>query len=1036
MREGFVFYAMWNGEQMRDLFEALALVTSLDSFTGLAQCAVLLGFLFVMLFGAVRHQGKPAIAYFACAVLFWWIAMVPRVTVVVQDVRSQSVYPVDNVPLAIGVFGSWTSQIGHFLTETYETAFTPITAMHYSRFGAVYPQRIVTALQAVGPVTPTAQAQMKAVTTGCILPEMLSDPRKAAQITASADLWGLISQAGWVNPARMTPTPLGVTYCPQALTDFARVLETEELPALQRILGARWAPGDADPGATLSTAVMESESLLLGLSRTMDESLRHSLLLTAIPQAVQETAAQGNAPLAAAVGLAKAQGSLAAELNYRTMAKIAEESLPKFRNALEFLLLAMFPVVALLALSAGQSMGVLLRTYFVLLFSVELWPALASVINYLHISVDAHPFTALTQAFGGNSLQAAALIRETGTAAQSVSGWLMISVPFIAFAIVKGGDIALTHLTSGLTAPAASAASAQGTSLAAGNVTQGSANLGNVTRHNVSANKMDASMRTADAGMLSTHSAYGSVTRDSTGEVTAASRTGIDLGVSSSVSQSWSRAHNVTHGTRSSFGWTQAANFSVAQSAASGNKTQESFAQALTEAISASQSAQTSHSMQQGTATARGVSSAAAVSTSEEMREGQFLTTGAGVGAGTGRIPNPVALTAGRPNDDIVEGTWRRADPLLSSPHTDATLGNGALLPAHAMPNKQSNAVNGPSLPVKVQAGIDLRNMEAQSLIDQATGKTETRSDAQAREAYQRVQQAAEQVANTHSDASVRRAAREFSASLSDAASANLDRRTTNGTERAAASTLQEDRQAGLQTAVNHDIALLKQAIARFGSPEEALRSLHAAENRQTLAGGNYAQQRQAAHPHDTFGPGAMESAIVRNAELRGQGERNVQAAHQENLGKIAAIGAPPTPAQLVEPSAQSETQRQQLLQERELIRSESEQQLTRGENDLDLTRGALLVAREAWRTNNTDSTYSTWKNAFLGGLDYTTGDDLHQGLLTKAQENPALAQALMSIGTQGKSALSERDWQRLVHTARDPETMGKFVPHQQTSQE
>lgn len=156
-----------------------------------------------------------------------------------------------------------------------------------------------------------------------------------------------------------------------------------------------------------------------------------------------------------------------------------------------------------------------------------------------------------------------------------------------------------------------------------------------------------------------------------------------------------------------------------------------------------------------------------------------------------------------------------------------------------------------------------------------------------------------------------------------------------------------------------------------------------------------------------------MESAIVRNAELRGQGELNVQTAHQENLEKIAAIGAPPTPAQLVEPSAQSESLRQQLEQDREHIRIRSEQQLTQTENDLDLTRGALLVAREAWRTNNTDSTYSTWKNAFLGGLDYTTGDDLHQGLLTKAQDNPALAQSLTNIGTQGKSALSKRDWQR-----------------------
>lgn len=179
-----------------------------------------------------------------------------------------------------------------------------------------------------------------------------------------------------------------------------------------------------------------------------------------------------------------------------------------------------------------------------------------------------------------------------------------------------------------------------------------------------------------------------------------------------------------------------------------------------------------------------------------------------------------------------------------------------------------------------------------------------------------------------------------------------------------------------------------------------------------------------------------MESAIARNAELRGQGSRNVSNAHQENMENIAAIGAPATPAQLLEPSAQSEAYRKQLEQDQAHIRGQSEQQLTRETNNLDLTRGALLVAREAWRNNYTDGTYATWKNAFLGGLDYTSGDDLHQGLLTKAQDNPALAQTLSAIGAKGESALSERNWQRLVHTTRDPQTMGHFIPPQKTTKE
>lgn len=48
-----------------------------------------------------------------------------------------------------------------------------------------------------------------------------------------------------------------------------------------------------------------------------------------------------------------------------------------------------------------------MRSYITLLLTVQLWPALSSVVNYLVIAHDLHPFTLLAQNFGGSSLQAA-----------------------------------------------------------------------------------------------------------------------------------------------------------------------------------------------------------------------------------------------------------------------------------------------------------------------------------------------------------------------------------------------------------------------------------------------------------------------------------------------------------------------------------------------------------------------------------------------------------------------------------------------------
>ncbi|MDY6009565.1 MAG: conjugal transfer protein TraG N-terminal domain-containing protein, partial [Duodenibacillus sp.] len=310
MTEGFVFYAYWNGAQMRDLFEALVSVTGGGNYVQLAGLLFLVGLIFVLAAGATRAEGKGAITYFACGVLFWFVVMVPKVSVVIQDTRSEAVWTVDNVPLGIAVPGSMANRIGHWLTSTYETAFAPADVARFSRFGAVYPERVLEALQAVGPVTVQGQATLQAVVKGCVIPELLTDAAKTAAVATSTDLWTTISADGWVNPARMTAMPDGsVKACSDALGDLQTVLTDTELPAVRRLLGTKLAPDHADPGAVLATAVPASEELLLNLSRTMDASLRHSVMMTGISTAVDEEA-QVSEPLALTVALAKAQGNM------------------------------------------------------------------------------------------------------------------------------------------------------------------------------------------------------------------------------------------------------------------------------------------------------------------------------------------------------------------------------------------------------------------------------------------------------------------------------------------------------------------------------------------------------------------------------------------------------------------------------------------------------------------------------------------------------------------------------------------------------
>ena len=89
MDDAFVFYAYWNGNQIRDLFEGLVSVTAGSDFVQLAAFLVVTGLVAALLIGAVKGEGKHVISYFACAVLFWFVAIVPKASVVIEDVRER-----------------------------------------------------------------------------------------------------------------------------------------------------------------------------------------------------------------------------------------------------------------------------------------------------------------------------------------------------------------------------------------------------------------------------------------------------------------------------------------------------------------------------------------------------------------------------------------------------------------------------------------------------------------------------------------------------------------------------------------------------------------------------------------------------------------------------------------------------------------------------------------------------------------------------------------------------------------------------------
>lgn len=510
------FYAYWNGTEVADLWTTVSLITGTGDYRSLLLCVAILGLICVCAGAAVRNRGGDIIVWIAAMIFIFMAAFVPRVDIAVKDVRSGHVQVVQNVPLGIGWPASVISRVSYWLTDAFETAFGDVDAAKYTRFGVAFPQRVVTTMLAVKPLTADGKVSLSTYAERCIVPEMLESPTKRQALLNAPDIHALVSGKDWVNPARRILMNGKVMTCTEASAELVSILEKHEIPALESRLGMLLSvkPDDAIDSGVIA-AIPQAEALMLGVSRTMTESLRQSLMMSAIPDATMTLAAKtGQAPLSAGVAIARSQGNLASEINYRTLSEMARSALPKLRNILEFTVIGLWPIVFLMMIGTGSGGAMVCRAYFTLLISVGLWAPITAIINYMTVHLDAEPLNRLVDQAGGVTLAAASMIRDGGASSQAMAGSLMWLVPVLAYAVAKGSDMALTAVTSSVLSPAASAAQAQGSQLAMGNVSAGNASVGNVSSNSVSANKTDASSSWSSQNLHESSISYGTASMD------------------------------------------------------------------------------------------------------------------------------------------------------------------------------------------------------------------------------------------------------------------------------------------------------------------------------------------------------------------------------------------------------------------------------------------------------------------------------------------------------------------------------------------
>lgn len=480
-------YAYWNVAELEAMFNAVASIMGSGDYLGLLRTMAIVGIIVVViatLTGRERLDGMWKWLFFLA--IFQAMLLIPKVTVTIVD-RTGNEPPraVANVPIGLGAFAHSMSKVGDWMTGAFETVFSLPDDVKFRKNGTLFGHRVLSERLAVKSGNPVLTSNLLEFYRECVAPDLATGYiRMKEDILEVNNVWGSLN--GKTNPARLVtlrdttdPTIMSTVGCDVAYQSLTTQINAESSRQIT-LLGSRLYPkmSQADAGTAIIGSLATSTNYLLGVSASAQDAVKQAIVANFMIDAQYMLPAQIGDAASAQTNLAMAQSLRSTSDSYKLMARVAESTMPKVRNAIELVQYAIFPVFLLFVVLSGHQAGGIIKSYAASLFWIQLWAPLYAVMNFIITMYSRSQYTN-GSAGSGLSIEQMSFLNTAIVSDQAIAGMLVISIPAIAAAIVKGGDVGM-QAVAGLVSPPRDAEKTA-SSLAMGNMQMGNASLNNVS---------------------------------------------------------------------------------------------------------------------------------------------------------------------------------------------------------------------------------------------------------------------------------------------------------------------------------------------------------------------------------------------------------------------------------------------------------------------------------------------------------------------------------------------------------------------------
>ncbi|WP_159282618.1 conjugal transfer mating-pair stabilization protein TraG [Rahnella variigena] len=428
-----VIYTITGGEWFRDSLNAVAAFTQSDTGHSLMHIATVLSVVTCAIAWIRTHDIFTLLKWVTVFTAVTILIGVTRPVQIIDATSPHEVYQVDNVPLGLVLPASVITSVGHGLVAGYELFMHQPDALAYSQTGMLFGATLVGSSTDYQSTSAEQTDLFADYVQNCVVGDMLLNKKYSMNdLMNSEDPYTLIFSK---------PSPLRGMF--NEAGDFKTCQESAA--TLQKMMSAdvstggttwthyvrRYLGNKPERAALYSQLMGDSYQYFYGAGKSASEIMRHNVTLNALRHGFAGYAAR-NGDTASLVNLSAESSFAKMRMSQATSASIATRTLPIMQTVLTGVLIGLFPLMIAMAMISTLSFEVIKGYVFTLAY-LQSWPVLFAILNngmnvMLKSDTSGIPVTL------SNLSERQQMFSDIGTTA----GWLALSIPFLAFYLVKG----------------------------------------------------------------------------------------------------------------------------------------------------------------------------------------------------------------------------------------------------------------------------------------------------------------------------------------------------------------------------------------------------------------------------------------------------------------------------------------------------------------------------------------------------------------------------------------------------------------------